>query len=825
MGNLELHGYDSDALVGTKVASFEILQCLGEGGMGAVYLAKQDVPRRKVALKVVKPGMDSKQVLTRFRLEQENLGLMNHPSIAAVYEAGLSDQGRPYFAMEWVDGLPIDTYCKQHKLSIRDRLALIVQVGKALQYAHQRGIIHRDIKPANILVTEKAGKPLVKIIDFGISKAIYRGMDPNTLALELSRPLTTAGMVVGTIGYMSPEQACADESEVDTRTDVYALGALAYELLVARPPFLLSDFPKVPLPVVLIKMQSQEPVKPSSAVYKSGEVESHLQSLGLQSPHKFKRVLKGDLEWIVMKALSREKDRRYSSVGDCIEDVERYLEGRPVSAGPVSLGYLLGKWVRRHKLLVTVGSTVLLVLLGAGVQTYLAEQKAQEEAIQTRETLRLMTEFLTEVDPDKSGKDLKVITLLDDFYQKVEKAEHLSKESQATLYQTIGKTYYNLGSNREALPILQKAYDLFVQIHGEQSLETNQIRWDLANACSRGESYRRVISLTEQNCKNIELAGLDKESFYWKNISLKGNSLTLLGDLNQGFNLVNAAFEEICEKGKGDAVEKINSAYIKSRALIGLGRLEEAWVCLDYGETLIRTSGFVKHRYEAMFSLERIYWFYKTGNFEQAREYFDCLSEVIDDFLVVDEHSYVVRYFEMGSLLFVQEDLCSESERFLSKALHCYSGASIPIIYRVKILVEQVFCLERKGFIAEALGLILCILDKNVFTGLPVDMRAFLLNEAGFLFMKMEMFDLASFYATEAVDLAEKYLGKLNQYTLLPMATLIEIEFYSGNEELATEAIDELIFYYKMRAGCNDKMLNILKGVKQDFKTRLQEAM
>lgn len=817
MGNLELHGYDSDALVGTKVASFEILQCLGEGGMGAVYLAKQDVPRRKVALKVVKPGMDSKQVLTRFRLEQENLGLMNHPSIAAVYEAGLSDQGRPYFAMEWVDGLPIDTYCKQHKLSIRDRLALIVQVGKALQYAHQRGIIHRDIKPANILVTEKAGKPLVKIIDFGISKAIYRGMDPNTLAVELSRPLTTAGMVVGTIGYMSPEQACADESEVDTRTDVYALGALAYELLVGRPPFLLSDFPKVPLPVVLIKMQSQEPVKPSSAVYKSGEVESHLQSLGLQSPHKFKRVLKGDLEWIVMKALSREKDRRYSSVGDCIEDVERYLEGRPVSAGPVSLGYLLGKWVRRHKLLVTVGSTVLLVLLGAGVQTYLAEQKAQEEAIQTRETLRLMTEFLTEVDPDKSGKDLKVITLLDDFYQKVEKAEHLSKESQATLYQTIGKTYYNLGSNREALPILQKAFSL---VGDSETCDDLQLRYDLGNALLRSSRPEEVILLASKNIELLEKCGLNNDLLLWRSHAMLGFALVEVGDLERGSQHIEKAYQKIVGFVDVPILIQVYVLSLMSNVDFKRGDFERSLVWVEKGISALDENHFVQHRYHFLLLVRKAQCFFKLGKVNEAYKYFVYAEEAGRKVGILEGHRYFFEFYRDALLVAASCGACEAAEQYYLDLLGYFDHLGLSGSERVKLLFEILRCHEEYVSVESLFADSFDFIRFSEYDGLEsvrANYKAFALNKLAYFIMSQGDFDLAKELALEAIEVAEKEVSPDSYEAALCHATMAEIFYYSGDVQIARDYLKDLLSRFAHVMKFNEKVNVMLMEVKRNF--------
>jgi serine/threonine protein kinase/tetratricopeptide (TPR) repeat protein/streptogramin lyase/subtilisin-like proprotein convertase family protein len=349
---------------GTYIGPYKLVEEIGEGGMGSVFMAFQKEPvRRKVALKVIKPGMDSKQVVSRFEAEKQALAMMDHPNIARVLDAGSSESGRPYFVMDLVRGTPITEYCDQNRLSNRERLGLFASVCQAVQHAHQKGIIHRDIKPSNILVATDRDPPTPKIIDFGIAKAI-KG------ELPAAGVTTGVGQIMGTPLYMSPEQAGLDSADVDTRTDIYSLGVLLYELLTGNTPFDRERLRETDLDEVRRMIREEEPPRPSSRVSTlAAEAATTVSTHRKTDPVKLCNVLRGELDWIAMKALEKDRTRRYETANDLAKDVERYLNDEPVEACPPSVAYRLGKFARRHKrTLATIATlTALSLVAAAGV--------------------------------------------------------------------------------------------------------------------------------------------------------------------------------------------------------------------------------------------------------------------------------------------------------------------------------------------------------------------------------------------------------------------------------------------------------------------------
>ena len=342
--------------LGSVIGRCRLLEKIGEGGMATVYLAEQEQPvRRRVALKIIKPGMDSKQVIARFEAERQALALMNHPHIARVFDGGTTERGRPYFVMELVRGDSITAFCDKHGLGIEERLRLFVEVCHAVQHAHQQGVIHRDLKPSNILVTLEDEQAVPKIIDFGIAKAIQHRLTEQTLC-------TAHGQLIGTPAYMSPEQAGLGQYRVDARTDVYSLGVLLYELLTGTTPFTSQTFRDLPYDEICRIIRDIDPPKPSTRLGLLGDAladvarDRHIGSDPLQ------RTLQGDLDWIVTKALEKDQDRRYETVRDLALDIERHLRDEPVVAGPPSTVYRLGKFVRRHR-----GGSVTFLLVTAAL--------------------------------------------------------------------------------------------------------------------------------------------------------------------------------------------------------------------------------------------------------------------------------------------------------------------------------------------------------------------------------------------------------------------------------------------------------------------------
>jgi serine/threonine protein kinase/tetratricopeptide (TPR) repeat protein len=367
---------------GSHIGPYKLLQKLGEGGMGAVYMAEQEKPvRRRVALKIIKPGMDSEQVIARFEAERQALALMEHQNIARVLDAGTTDTGRPYFVMELVHGVPITEYCDQVQLSPTERLELFVPVCQAIQHAHQKGIIHRDIKPSNVLVTLYDGKPVPKVIDFGVAKAIDQTLTERTM-------FTQYGAIVGTLEYMSPEQAEMSALGVDTRSDIYSLGVLLYELLTGTTPLEHQKLCGAAYAEILKRIKDEDPPRPSTRLSSSKETLPAICAQRKTEPARLRKLVRGELDWIVMKALEKDRTRRYETAGGLARDVERFLSGDAVEACPPSAGYRLRKFARKHRAaLASAAAFAVLLVLGAVVSTYeairatRAERQARAEAV------------------------------------------------------------------------------------------------------------------------------------------------------------------------------------------------------------------------------------------------------------------------------------------------------------------------------------------------------------------------------------------------------------------------------------------------------------
>jgi eukaryotic-like serine/threonine-protein kinase len=353
-------GYASSEQPGTIIAGrYKLLEEIGQGGMGTVWAAEQTTPvRRKVALKLVKAGMDSRSVLARFEAERQALALMDHPNIAKVLDGGLTESGRPYFVMEYVKGVPITEYCDATRLSVEERLDLFVQVCSALQHAHQKGVIHRDLKPSNILVAPYDDKPVPKVIDFGLAKAMHQSLTEKTL-------YTAHEMVLGTPLYMSPEQAQLNNLDIDTRSDIYSLGVLLYELLTGTTPLERQRFKEAAWDEIRRVIREEEPQRPSIRLSTTDTLPS-LAVFRHTEPEKLKKLVRGELDWIVMKALEKDRTRRYETASGLARDIKRYLDDEVVEARPPSPGYRFGKFMRRHRAQVIAASLMTLALV-AGI--------------------------------------------------------------------------------------------------------------------------------------------------------------------------------------------------------------------------------------------------------------------------------------------------------------------------------------------------------------------------------------------------------------------------------------------------------------------------
>lgn len=526
---------------GTLIGPYRLIEQIGEGGFGLVFVAEQQRPvQRKVALKVIKPGMDTREVMSRFAVERQALALMDHPNIAKVLDAGTTESGRPYFVMELVGGVPITDYCNQNQLNPRQRLELFMTVCQAVQHAHQKGIIHRDIKPSNILVTADGDKPIVKVIDFGVAKAIYPHLTDRSV-------FTAVAQMVGTPLYMSPEQAAMSGVDVDTRSDIYSLGVLLYELLTGTTPFDKKHFAAAAYDEIRRIIREEEPEKPSTRLSRSDSLPA-VAAERKTEPTKLPRVIRGDLDWITMKALEKDPARRYESASGFARDIERYLSDEPVEACPPSVEYRVRKFVRRNKWPVIAATLILLMLIGGIVGTswglYQAEtarrneekeriraeanektaHAERREAIRQNEFARAVTEFLKddmlalasvegqyEREAAYLGKEAKVRDLLDRASNKIDGRFTDQPLVEAEIRWTIGATYRKLGEPTLAIPHLEKCTAIYKAHRGPEDDFTLLAQNSLAVSYLADDQLIKAAQLLEHIC-NTRITKLDPKA-------------------------------------------------------------------------------------------------------------------------------------------------------------------------------------------------------------------------------------------------------------------------------------------------------------------------
>ncbi len=613
-------GEDIPEKQGAIIGPYTLLQKIGEGGMGVVFLAEQVKPvRRQVVVKVIRTGMDSAQVVARFEQERQALAVMDHPNIARVIDGGVTNDGRPYFAMELIQGVPITEYCDKHRLTPRQRLELFIPVCHAVQHAHQKGIIHRDLKPSNVLVTEVDGRPIPKVIDFGVAKAIGSQLAANTLNTQI-------GSIIGTLEYMSPEQAAPSHEGIDTRSDIYCLGVLLYELLTGTTPLQKLKLKDAAIMEMLRMISEVEPPKPSNRLSTIDELPSVAANRGVE-PRALSNVVKGDLDWIVMKSLEKDRNHRYSSAIGLARDIERFLCNEPVEAGPHGTGYRLRKFLYRNRGPVVAAISLVISLIGgivgtsiglmraeqgrtaAGQALLVAQQQRDRAERHYQRAMSVVDRLLTRI----GGVQLEAVPHMDEtrrriledaleFYREILKDESndpVVRREVGLAWQRVGDIQNILSRQQQAEDSLNRAIEiqreLLVEFSGDLKYEKDYVRShrQLAQVLFRSGRYSEAEEAVVNMLSRDSIETTDGRSEKFELLYLRG----FLCDSTQRMTDAISACEESLELADGLVQNETPKSYYqmaRANLLSFLGnlyrtvrRLDEAEKCLQDAKTTL----------------------------------------------------------------------------------------------------------------------------------------------------------------------------------------------------------------------------------------------
>ena len=667
--------------IGDWIGPYQLVELLGEGGFGTVYRAEQHEPvRRDVALKVIKLGMDTRQVIARFELERRALAVMDHPSIAKVLDAGATETGRPYFVMELVrGGVPVTEYCDANRLTMRQRLALFGAVCGAVQHAHQKGIIHRDLKPSNVLVTLQDGAPVPKVIDFGIAKATDQSEARRTYFTEQAQ-------VIGTPQYMSPEQAAPrGGADVDTRADIYSLGVLLYELLTGTTPFEPERLRSEAYNELLRIIREEDPPRPSTRLSALGGAElgevAHRRRI---EPQRLGRDLRGDLDWVVMKAMEKDRARRYATASALADDVARHLANEPVEARPPSVRYRAAKFVRRNRIAIGTAAVVLVaVLSGLAAMTYglvqarrgrdaalLAQRVATAEKEKAQQVAQLLQAMLANVRPMRAqGRDTTILRdILDQTRQRVGAELRGQPEVLAEILLVIGRTYRDLALYDDAEAVIRESLELRRRTLGERSAAATESLHEFANVLlDRGKVAEAEPIVRDVVARRRAALGADHMS-----VAQALNDLSYVlekqSKLDEAVDVQREVVRVVRANVSGDHPDLAASLNGMGRLLQHAGRLQEAAPVV--AESLaMRQRLFGEDHTEVALSLEQVaYAQQHRGDVAAAEQTFRRIVEIRRR-VYGDEHPDVTNGLNNLGWLLCRQGKYAEAEPILRRVL------------------------------------------------------------------------------------------------------------------------------------------------------------